>query len=105
MLQPEASDSSTVRAVFIINPQGKIAALMYYPLSNGRNIDEILRLIDALQTTATHGRATPANWPTNKIFGDNVIVPPASDMESAEKNQASYDCKDWYICTVPNPNK
>jgi hypothetical protein len=68
MMQPSADDSHTVRAVFIIDPAGKIAALMYYPLSNGINIDEILRLVDSLQMTANHGRATPANWPNNPEF-------------------------------------
>lgn len=105
MLHPSANSNQTVRAVFIINPEGKIAALMYYPLSNGRNIDEILRLIDSLQTSANHGRATPANWPHNRIFGDKVIVPPASSMEMAASNQSQFDNKDWYICTVENPNK
>lgn len=105
MLQPTADDSHTVRAVFIIDPEGKIAALMYYPLSNGRNIDEIIRLIDSLQMTANNGRATPANWPNNKIFDDDVIVPPATSMEESEKNSSTYSCKDWYICTEKNPNK
>jgi peroxiredoxin (alkyl hydroperoxide reductase subunit C) len=85
MLQPTADDSHTVRAVFIIDPEGKIASLMYYPLSNGRNIDEIIRLIDSLQMTAKHGRATPANWPNNEIFGSDVIVPPASTIEQAKE--------------------
>ncbi len=105
MLQPSADDSHTVRAVFIIDPDGKIAALMYYPLSNGRNIDEIIRLIDSLQMTAKHGRATPANWPNNKIFGSDVIVPPASTVEQAKEYEDKYSCKDWYICTQENPNK
>ncbi len=103
MLQPSADDSHTVRAVFIINPEGKIAALMYYPLSNGRNIDEIIRLVDSLQMTAEHGRATPANWPENKIFGSDVIVPPASSCEEAKENTSKYECKDWYICTEKMP--
>ncbi len=105
MLHPSADSSHTVRAVFIINPDGKIAAVLYYPLTNGRNIDEILRLIDALQTTYKYWRATPANWPSNELFGDKVIVPPASSLEEAEKNVSTYDCKDWYICTDENPNK
>ncbi len=105
MLHPTADDSHTVRAVFIINPEGKIAALMYYPLSNGRNIDEILRLIDSLQTTANHGRATPANWPNNDIFGSDVIVPPATSIDEAINNESNFECKDWYICTEKNPNK
>ena len=105
MLHPSADNSHTVRAVFIINPDGKIAALMYYPLSNGRNIDEIIRLIDSLQMTFENGRATPANWPNNQMFGDNVIVPPAESLEQADKNESTYECKDWYICTQKNPNK
>lgn len=105
MLHPSANSNQTVRAVFIINPEWKIAALMYYPLSNGRNIDEILRLIDSLQVSADHGKATPANWPENRIFGDKVIVPPASSMDIANSNQSQYENKDWYICTIENPNK
>lgn len=103
MLQPTASTTHTVRAVFIINSEGKIASLMYYPLSNGRNIDEILRLIDSLQMTASHGRATPANWPNNTIFGDRVIVPPAANLSQMEKNLSEFECKDWYICTQNRP--
>jgi len=105
MLQQSVSTTQTVRAVFIIDPNGKIAALMYYPLSNGRNIDEILRLLKSLQTTYKYGRATPANWPNNNIFADKVIVPPASNLEQANKNQSTFECKDWYICTDNNPNK
>ena len=103
MLQPSADNAHTVRAVFIINPKGKIAALMYYPLSNGRNIDEILRLVDSLQMTAEYGRATPANWPNNDIFGSDVIVPPAENLEQAEANPAKYEHKDWYLCTEKMP--
>lgn len=105
MLQPTASSNHTVRAVFVIDPDWKIAALMYYPLSNWRNIDEILRLVDSLQMTATHWRATPANWPNNSIFNDRVIVPPAADLKQMEKNKQQYECKDWYICTQENPSK
>lgn len=105
MLQPSADDSHTVRAVFIINPESKISAIMYYPLSNGRNIDEILRLIDGLQTTYNHWRATPANWPNNSMSWDKVIVPPASTVSDAIKNESKYENKDWYICFDKNPNK
>ncbi len=105
MLQPEADDSHTVRAVFIINPEWKIATLMYYPLTNGRNIDEIIRVIDSLQITYEHWRATACDWPNNEIFWDDVIVPPATNMEDAKSNQEKYNCKDWYICTHENPNK
>ncbi len=105
MLHPSADSSHTVRAVFIINPEGKIAALLYYPLTNGRNIKEILRLLDALQLTYNHGRATPADWPNNTRFEDKVIVPPAGSLEEAEKNTSRYDCKDWYICFDKNPQQ
>ncbi|MDQ7009161.1 MAG: peroxiredoxin [Candidatus Gracilibacteria bacterium] len=103
MMQPSADDSHTVRAVFVINPKGKIAAIMYYPLANGRSIDEILRLVDSLQMTANHGRATPANWPNNTIFGSDVIVPPASTVKEAEENPKKYESKDWYLCTEKMP--
>ena len=78
---------------------------MYYPLSNGRNVDEILRLVKSLQITYNNGRATPANWPNNDIFGDDVIVPPASSLDEADQNVSKFECKDWYICTEKNPNK
>jgi len=103
MLQPSADNSHTVRAVFVINPDGKIAALMYYPLSNGRNIDEILRLVDSLQMTATHKRATPANWPNNDLFWSDVIVQPAENLEQAKSNPAKYEHKDWYLCSEKMP--
>ena len=99
MLHPNADDSHTVRAVFIIDPEWKIASVLYYPLSNGRNIKEILRLIDALQTTYKHNKATPANWPENEIFGDKLIIPPADSLQKAEENLKKFECKDWYICS------
>jgi len=105
MLHPSADDSATVRAVFVINPEGKISAIMYYPLSNGRSVAEVLRLVKSLQTTAKYKRATPENRPNNPIFGDKVIVPPASTMEDAIANPQKYENKDWYICTEENPNK
>lgn len=100
-----AVDSThTVRAVFVINPEGKIAAIMYYPLSNGRNIEEILRLVKALQKTHDQGVATPENWPNNKRLGSDVIIPPADSMEKATKNESNseYKCYDWYLCTKQN---
>ena len=105
MLHPTADDSHTVRAIFIIDPDGKVAAVLYYPLSNGRNIKEILRLLDALQVTYKYWRATPANWPENELFGDKVIVPPADSLQKAEENEKNFECKDWYICVDENPAK
>ncbi len=105
MLHPNADDSVTVRAVFVIDPEWTIAAIMYYPLSNWRSVEEILRLVKALQLTYSHKRATPENWPNNAIFGDDVIVPPASTLKDAKENESKYENKDWYICTEKNPEK
>jgi peroxiredoxin (alkyl hydroperoxide reductase subunit C) len=69
--------------------------MIYYPLSTGRNMDEILRLIDALQTSDNYQVATPANWRP----GDKVIVPPPTTVEMAEERlKAGYECVDWYLC-------
>ncbi len=97
----DVDSTHTVRAVFVINPEGKIAALMYYPLSNGRSIEEILRLVKGLQKTMNDGVATPENWPNNKRLASDVIIPPAESMENAAANEANadYNCYDWYLCT------
>ena len=76
--------NNTVRAVFVVDDKGAIRAILYYPQEAGRNIDEIIRLVKALQTF-DKGVALPANWPNNDIIGDKVIVPPASTVE--EMNQ------------------
>ncbi len=78
MIHPGASSTVTVRAVFVIDPSRVVRALIYYPLTNGRNIDEIVRLVDSLQASSAHGVATPANWRP----GDRVIVPATTTMES-----------------------
>ena len=91
----------TVRAVFVINPEGIISAIIYYPLSNGRDIKEILRLVKALQKTYNDKVATPESWPKNARLENDLIIPPASSMEDAKKNEENpnYKCYDWYICT------
>ena len=95
MIHPAQSKTETVRCVFIIDPESKIRAILYYPLTTGRNMKEILRMIDALQTTDKHKVATPANW----NIGDHVVVPPPSTAEGAEeRTKEGYDCKDWYLC-------
>ncbi len=76
MIHPGASSTVTVRAVFVIDPARTVRALIYYPLTNGRNIDEIIRLVDSLQVSSAHGVATPANWHP----GDKVIVPATTTM-------------------------
>lgn len=100
-----AVDSTvTVRAVFVVNPEGIISAMIYYPLSNGRDIKEILRLVKALQKTYKDKVATPESWPNNARLGDDVIIPPASTIKGAMDNESNkdYKCYDWYICTKKN---
>ncbi|PMP68757.1 MAG: peroxiredoxin [Thermodesulfobacterium geofontis] len=105
MLHPGESSTATVRAVFIIDPNGKIRAIIYYPLSCGRNMKEIVRLIDALQTADKYGVATPANWVSEPQVWEyteentKVIVPPPTTYEDAVKRlKEGYECIDWYFC-------
>jgi len=100
MIMPGESKTETSRCVFVIDPIGRLRAMIYYPLTTGRNMDEILRLIDALQTTDRHGVATPANWRP----GDKVIIPPPKTVEgAAERVKAGFDCADWYFCMKELP--
>ncbi len=92
------SATHTVRAVFIVDPEGIIRAILYYPLDNGRNIDEILRLIKAIQVTDKYGRATPANWPNNELIGEHLIVPPAATIQEAQERVTKFECFDWWFC-------
>ncbi|MBX7219380.1 MAG: peroxiredoxin [Blastocatellia bacterium] len=94
LLHPNASETATVRAVFVIDDKGKVRAVVYYPMSCGRNMDEIVRIVDALQTADANACATPANWTP----GQEVIVPPPQTQADAEKRmQSEYDVKDWYF--------
>jgi peroxiredoxin 2/4 len=96
MVHEAVSDTATVRAVFFIDPKNTIRALLYYPLSLGRSIPEILRVFEALQTNDANAVATPANWQP----GDPVIVPAPITQADAEKRVASsngLDVKDWYF--------
>jgi len=99
MLHP-GKGSNTVRAVFIIDPKGNTRLILYYPQEIGRNIDEILRSLKALQVSDKNGVAMPANWPNNDILGDRVIIPPASDEKTAEERlkDDSIECYDWWLC-------
>lgn len=95
MIHPAESSTAAVRAVFFIDPEFTLRALIYYPLSNGRNMQEILRAIDAFQVSDKYGVATPANWKP----GEEVIVPPPKTVEGAEKRmKEGFDCKDWFFC-------
>jgi peroxiredoxin (alkyl hydroperoxide reductase subunit C) len=100
MIQPGESKTETVRCVFIIDPESKIRAMLYYPLTTGRNMAEILRLVDALQVADKYKVATPANWKP----GDPVVVPAPTTAEAAdERLKEGYECKDWYLCTKKLP--
>ena len=96
MVMPESDNTATSRAVFIIDDKQKVRSIIYYPLTTGRNMDEILRVINALQTTDEHGVATPANWKK----GDKVIVPPPASQQKAEERlkEDDVECVDWYFC-------
>ncbi|MBI1930999.1 MAG: peroxiredoxin [Ignavibacteriales bacterium] len=94
MIHPGASDTSAVRAVFIIDAEGILRSMIYYPLTNGRSIDEILRIVEALQTSQKYGVATPENWKP----GEKVIVPPPLTQEGqAKRKDEGYDYTDWYF--------
>jgi peroxiredoxin (alkyl hydroperoxide reductase subunit C) len=94
MIHPGASATATVRAVFFIDPNQIIRAIIYYPLTTGRNIDEILRVVDALQFNTEKNLATPANWRP----GDPAIVPAPLTTTAAEKRATEgYETKDWYL--------
>ncbi len=90
--------TNTVRAVFIVDPHGTIRAFLYYPQELGRNIDEIVRMVKGLHTSDKHGVAIPANWPENELLKDRVIIPPASDQETARKRVKQYENYDWWFC-------
>jgi len=99
MIQPGESATKAVRAVFVIDPKGIVRALIYYPLSTGRNFDELLRLVQALKAADAFSVATPADWRP----GDDVIVPTAGSCGVAkdrmEGKEAGVTCHDWFFCT------
>jgi len=97
MISP-AKGTNTVRAVFIIDPEGVLRLILYYPQEIGRNIDEILRVVKALQVSDANKVAIPANWPNNELIGNRVIIPPASDIKTAEERPKQYECYDWWFC-------
>lgn len=100
MIQP-AKPTATVRAVFIVDPEGKVRLILYYPAEVGRNVDEIIRAIIALQLADKYKVAMPANWPNNEIIGDQVIVPPPTDIPTAKGREQEYSCYDWWFCYKP----
>src|SRR5688500_13661826 len=102
MLDQSATDSQTVRSVFIIGPDKKIKLTITYPASTGRNFAEILRVIDSLQLTANYSVATPADWQDGQ---DVIIVAAMSDEDAKEKFPNGWDAKKPYLRVTPQPNK
>ena len=100
MIHPNASDTLTVRSVFVIGPDKKIKLMLTYPASTGRNFDEILRVIDSLQFTAEHQVATPVNWQAGE---DVIIVPAVSDEEAKKKYPGGWKALRPYLRIVPAP--
>ncbi len=101
MIHPGASATATVRAVFFIDPKRVIRAIVYYPLNAGRNIEEIHRLMQALQTADTHGCALPVNWKP----GEKVVVPPPKTAAEVEErlSHTDYEIRDFYLCLKDGP--
>ena len=95
-----AADNATVRSVFVIGPDKKIKAMLTYPMSSGRNFDEVLRLLDSIQLTAKHAVATPVNW---KQGDDVIIVPSVSDEQAREKFPGGWKSLKPYLRTVAQP--
>ena len=102
MIHPNASDTFTVRSVYIIGPDKKIKLTLTYPASTGRNFAEILRVIDSLQLTAEHSVATPANWENG---GDCIIVPALSNEQAREKFPDGWTELKPYLRITPQPKK
>jgi alkyl hydroperoxide reductase subunit AhpC len=99
MIHPGEGDTSTVRSVFVIAPDNTVKLSLTYPKSTGRNFDEIVRVIDSLQTTAAHGLSTPAQWQK----GEKVIVPPTLSTEDAKEKYGDVDEKKPYLRYIDEP--
>jgi peroxiredoxin (alkyl hydroperoxide reductase subunit C) len=97
MIQP-AKGTNTVRAVFVIDDKAILRLVLYYPQELGRNIDEILRAVKALQVSDKNKVAIPANWPNSDLIGSEVIIPPPSDVKGAEERSDQANCFDWWFC-------
>jgi len=95
--------TNTVRAVFIVDGEAKIRIIFYYPQELGRNMDEILRAVEAMQISDENKVAMPANWPNSEMVGNHVIIPPATDTKTAEERlkrakDGEFECYDWWLC-------
>jgi alkyl hydroperoxide reductase subunit AhpC len=101
LIHPNASDTTTVRSVFVVGPDNKVKLTLTYPASTGRNFDELLRVIDSLQLTAKHKVATPADWTNGE---DVIIVPAVSDEEAKERFPNGWDAKKPYLRVTKQPS-
>ena len=95
--------TNTVRAVFIVDANGKIRIIFYYPQELGRNMDEILRSVKAMQISDKNKVAIPAGWPNSELVNDHVIIPPATDTKTAKERlekakKGEFECYDWWFC-------
>ena len=102
MVHPKKG-TNTVRTVFVIDPNGTVRTILYYPQERGRNRDEILRSVKGLQISDENHVAIPANWPNNELIGDKVILPPANNQEAAKERlekakTGEFKCFDWWFC-------
>ena len=102
MIHPNASETFTVRSVYVIGPDKKVKLMITYPASTGRNFDEILRVIDSLQLTSEYSVATPVNW---RDGDDCIIVPAVTDEQAKEKFPAGWNAVKPYLRMTPQPNK
>ncbi len=102
MIHPNASDTMTVRTVFVVGPDKKVKLTLTYPASTGRNVDELLRVIDSLQLTAGYQVATPVNWQEGE---DVIIVPAVSDEDAKAKFPKGWKTLKPYLRVTPQPNK
>lgn len=95
--------TNTVRAVFVVDADSKIRTILYYPQELGRNMDEILRIVNAMQIADKNKVAMPADWPNNELMQDHVIIPPATDVKTANERKSKsqsgeIECYDWWLC-------
>ena len=95
--------TNTVRAVFVVDADAKLRTILYYPQELGRNMDEILRIVEAMQISDANQVAMPANWPNNEMLKDRVIIPPATDVETSKDRlvkakNGEFECYDWWLC-------
>lgn len=97
-IHPPTSDA-TIRAAYIVDPEAVLQTVMYYPKGVGRNIEELHRILQALHVVRRHKVATPANWPSNEIIGEQVLLPPPKDVQGAKERRGRQGCLDWWFCT------